>query len=128
MALDPFVRQFVTNAFSRKWIEHVADLKGGLSDPSSTYTTAVREGLRTLIDTKELTLPEWERITGVPMRSTTALYTYLDRVYGFFFSDGPLPRLDRWATPAPRAVGQDSSRVRIPGATRPGGPVPLRHG
>ncbi|WP_331731560.1 hypothetical protein [Kitasatospora sp. NBC_01300] len=113
MPLDPFVRQFVTNAFSRRWISHLAELKGGLSDPTSTYTAAVREGLRTLIDTKELTLAEWDRLTGVPMKSTTALYTYLDKVYSYFFSGRPLPDPARWAAPTP-APEPGTVRVRAP--------------
>ncbi|MFD5610566.1 hypothetical protein [Kitasatospora sp. NPDC127060] len=119
MPLDPFVRQFVTNAFSRTWIGQLADLKGGVSDPESAYTAAVREGLRTLIDTKELTLAEWDRLTGVPMKSTTALYTYLDAVYGYFFSDRPLPDPARWAATAPVPGGM--GRVRAPRPGRPAG-------
>ncbi|MFJ1757345.1 hypothetical protein [Kitasatospora sp. NPDC088134] len=112
MPLDPFVRQFVTNAFSRQWIGQVAELKSGLSDPDSAYTVAVREGLRTLIDTKELTLVQWERLTGVPMRSTTALYTYLDKVHDHFFGSAPLPDPRRWTLPAARTAAPDRPASR----------------
>ncbi|MFI9332141.1 hypothetical protein ACIGZJ_31940 [Kitasatospora sp. NPDC052868] len=61
-------------------VADVAELKGGLSEPGSAYTAAVREGLRALVDTKELTLTKWQQPTGVPMRPAAALYTYLDHV------------------------------------------------
>ncbi|MFJ7280195.1 hypothetical protein [Kitasatospora sp. NPDC098663] len=115
--MDTFTRQFVSNAFGDRWIDSLADLRSGLRDPDSSYTATVREGLRALIDTKELTPRQWEQLTHVPMPSATALYTYLDKAYEFLFSQGPLPRDPRRRTPAARD-GHDRRACQAPSPRR----------
>ncbi|MCM3266494.1 MULTISPECIES: hypothetical protein [Streptomyces] len=58
------------------------------------YVDAVREGLISVLRSRELSIGDYERLTDIQFDNEESLYAYLEDMYRYLFEDGaeqPLP-------------------------------------
>jgi hypothetical protein len=77
------------------FIRIALSVDGGAADPDSIKGTwrsgpnpardEVEAGLRELIRTRELTIRDYDEMTGVDFESEEALYEYLQKLYDYLF-------------------------------------------
>ncbi|MFD8998710.1 hypothetical protein [Streptomyces abikoensis] len=73
-------------------IEQAYDTRGYLRPTlhsfSNEYVNAVREGLATLIETRELSVQDYDDLTnGIEFEDEDSLYEYLGKIYDYLFGD-----------------------------------------
>lgn len=82
--LEKFIRVYLD-------LEQAYDARGYLRPTlhgfKREYVDAVREGLQTVLRARELSIGDYERLTGIEFDDEGALYEYLESMYRYLFEE-----------------------------------------
>ena len=86
--MNPQFRQFLTTYLDLEQAYVVTgSLRTTLHAFNASFGQAVRDGLTSVLESRELSVDDYEGITGIEFEDEESLYTYLREMHDYLFGD-----------------------------------------